>query len=220
MAIDTNRPWRNDRRWAKGFFVSANALKKLVVAWTIALPLSLALCLGFALEFAWDQVAVGKIIVAVCLPAAASAAFLAGYLTAQFVRYGSPRLALAEMPVVPGRVLRGIVLCRRSVDVKGSYRLMVTCQRVVMQRRKAVPVTVFQRISCVSAEQDMGGAHFGAAIPVELPVEAGLPDMTSDVTWKLVARAATPGVKFEAEFDLPVFRVENEGLIEKRPEGK
>jgi len=173
------------------------------------------------LKIACHQIVLGEIMLAAFGPAAGGALLVAAHLTAQFLRYGSPQLALSEMPVVPGRVLRGIVLCRRSVFLKGSYRMMVTCQGVRKQGQRDVPVIIFQAIPCVSADQALSSPFHGAAIPVDLAIPADVPDLTAagggePPKWTLTARAATPGVKFEAEFDLPVFCVENESLIERR----
>jgi hypothetical protein len=47
--------------------------------------------------------------------------------------------------------------------------------------------------------------------------ESTSPDANPSIDWLLTVQAKTSGVSFKAEFDLPVFRVENEGLIERRP---
>ena len=46
------------------------------------------------------------------------------------------------------------------------------------------------------------------------------PGENPSVGWTLSVKAATPGVDFGAEFDVPVFNVADESLIERRPEAE
>jgi hypothetical protein len=135
------------------------------------------------------------------------------------IKYGSPRLALTEFPVVPGRRLVGIVTCQRHVQAEGAFRITLKCVRTTGAGKQRHTETLSEET--VEVSEDLAPDRLGTGVPMDLAVPGNLPptstpDDDADVTWTLSVKAATPGVDFGAEFALPVFRVAEEGLIEKR----
>jgi hypothetical protein len=223
LAADPQRPWRADPRWLAGFVFDEHAGRKLAGGWTAAVFLSLFVSIfvigligAKAPLWVWGVFGIFVLLALALLAGAACS-------TVQFTKYGSPRLAMAEVPAVPGRTLTAIVLCRRHVDVEGAFKVTLKCEQKTGSGKQSQTETLHEE--SVEVAQDLaGGSAAGTAVPVELPIPGDLPGTTPDdadpsVKWTLAVKAATPGVDFSAEFDLPVFRVEDENLIEQRPEG-
>ncbi|HOX05557.1 MAG TPA: DUF3592 domain-containing protein [Planctomycetota bacterium] len=225
LAANPGRPWRADPRWAAGFVFDSHAGRKAGFAWLTALLASaftgtVAVAI-FAAEAPWFA----RLFAGAFVLGAVFMAGLAVYWTARLAKYGSPRLAMAELPAVPGRALTAIVLCRRHVDVEGAFRLTLRCRKTTGSGKHRHTETLLDSTVEVSGDHDLGRERGGTAIPVEVPIPAGLPPTTEpgenpSVAWTLAVAAATPGVDFAAEFDLPVFGVENADLIERRPPGQ
>jgi hypothetical protein len=222
LAEHPGRPWRADGRWRRGFVFGENRS----MAWWAAggaIFLAFAATAGWTLlvrDAPWPVLAVlglfGLIGVGLLVMAAHGALRAA--------KYGAPRLALTEMPAAPGRTLVAIVLCRKHVAAESAFRVTLKCERTTARdgdtpRRVE---TLHESTVEVQRDQNLAAEREGTAIPVELPIPAELPETSAPgadpgVKWTLTVAAATPGVAFSAEFDLPVFRVDNEALIERRP---
>jgi hypothetical protein len=215
------RPWRADRRWAEGFEFGSRQGARAAGAWALAVLLGLFVGMFVYLVVIEHAPLFARVIVGVF--ALAPLAMLAGavYSTLRWLKYGSPRLVMAEMPAVPGRELRCAVLCRRHVRAESPYKLTLKCSRTTGSGKHSTTRTLHE--STAEVTSDLGDRYGGTAVPVELSVPEGLPSTSSEadgrIDWRLEVSAATPGVDFKVGFDLPVFDVEDENLIEKRPPG-
>lgn len=217
------RPWRVNPHWAKGFDFDAPPEGRILGA-AIACVLCLIVAAGIFWAMAhkdwplWAPI-VGGVFGVFGIMAGVSSV----YWSLQAAKYGTPRLAMAEMPAVPGRMLRAIVLCRRRVEAEGAFEVALECTRTTGSGKQSRSETLHHASIEVLHDRDPAAERGGTAIPVEMLIPAGLPATTEpleepSIAWKLSVHAATPGVDFKAEFDLPVFRVEDESLIEKRPQ--
>ena len=61
----------------------------------------------------------------------------------------------------------------------------------------------------------------GSAIPVQFIIPENQPEtFTAELPnfiWRLTAKAATPGVDFSAQFDIPVYKVTDPSLVDPNP---
>jgi hypothetical protein len=224
LAEHPGQPWRADKRWASGFVFESHAGAKLAGQWTGAVFMAVFISMFVFVVLTQSAPLFALIIVGIFVLVTLWWLGYSAYQTAQLVKYGSPRLAMAELPAAPGRTLTAIVLCRRHVDVEGAFRVTLKCQRTTGSGDSSKTETLHESSIEVPHDRDLARERGGTAIPVEMPIPADLPSISEpgespSVKWTLSVKAATPGVDFSAAFDLPVFRVDNESLIEKRPPG-
>lgn len=223
LARDPGRPWRADGRFPhEGFIVDSRAARALWGWWIVGVLVGAFASVCVVLAFTQGAPVLAKCIVGLFATVALWLLICAAYKTAQVMKYGSPRLALGELPVVPGRRLVGIVTCQRHVQAEGAFRVTLKCVRTTGSGKSRHVETLYDRTTEVS--EDLAPDRAGTGVPLDLAVPGDLPptsapDETPDVAWTLSVKAATPGVNFGAEFALPVFRVVDEALIEKRPVG-
>jgi len=222
LAEQPGRPWRADKRWAEGFVFDSRAGARLAGQWTGAVFMAIFIGMFVFVVLTQSAPIFAMVIVGIFVLVALWLLGSSAYQTLQFRKYGSPRLAMVELPAVPGRTLTAIVLCRRHVDVEGSFRVVLRCVQTVGSGKESRIETLHEAVVEVPHDRDLARERSGTAIPVEMPIPErlppiGEPDEIPAIKWTLTVKAATPGVDFKAEFDLPVFRVENEALIERRP---
>ncbi len=216
------RLWRADYRWAEGFEFDARQGRNVVGAWILAVFLNGFVSVFVIAMFAKPAPLMAKLIVGFFAIVALLTLAGAIYTTLQYLKYGSSHLAVSEMPVMPGRDLVCVVLCKRRVLVEGAFHAKLTCTRTKRSGKNSHTETLHENE--VEVERDIAGNHEGTAIPIRIPVPGNQPPLKESgsggtIKWTLKVTAATPGVNFGVEFDLPVFRVEDESLIERRPTG-
>jgi hypothetical protein len=216
---DPGRPWRADPRWREGFVFGARAGRGVAGAWGLATFLTLFIGMFVFLVITQDAPLIARLIVGLFALVALAAIGGAVYVTLRFLKYGSPRLEMAQVPAVPGGRLLCAVVCRRHVRVEGTFHVKLTCKHTVGSGKHSRVEELHQ--SSVEVDRDLAGNYEGTAIPIDVAIPGGLPPTggEDDVDWELEVTASTPGVDFRADFDLPVYVVEDESLIEKRPRG-
>lgn len=221
LAADPGRPWRADPRWEAGFAFPSKERDKLLAAWGVLAFLGVyAISFGcIALTQDTDPYIKAA---ALALAAATTGCLIYALLrTARYRRYGRPVLALARVPVVPGSTLEGLVLCRTRVLSGGRFRALLRCVRTDAGAggRKTVLYEQTTGIAGDLAE----GLPDGSVVPLLLDIPEDAPPATSRyrdpaVNWVLRVDAQAEDLTFGAEFDLPVFRVGDASLIERRLE--
>jgi hypothetical protein len=129
-------------------------------------------------------------------------------------RYGVPVLELATLPAPLGRALAGHVRVPRGLEpdrqmtiwlrsirrtVTGTGKNRQTSETTLWEDRRSIPGSI--------------RAGDGVTIPIAIPIPADA--VATDggnpfdrVLWRLVVRSEVPGVDFEAQFEVPVFRTE------------
>jgi hypothetical protein len=212
-------PWRSDHRWASGFefrstVPSTAALYSSMGFLLLGFPFPL---LALAVDSGW-----GMIIVALMWAGGLWTIVHSVFMVLRLLRFGSVRLVLDEVPAIPGRAVRGAVRCSRRVFARGDYRITLKCERSTGSDVGS-PEKVFEGGQECPAEKIRPGNDRGAEIPLAIQIpKDSLPTAaraTQPITWTLTVRVPARFVDFQAEFNLPVFRVEYERLVERRPEG-
>jgi hypothetical protein len=73
----------------------------------------------------------------------------------------------------------------------------------------------------IATEDLAGRTGRGSAIPVHFTIPPEQPETFSgdlpNYFWKITAKAATPGVDFLAEFEIPVYNVADPALVDVNP---
>ena len=136
----------------------------------------------------------------------------AAYLALRRVKWGVSEFEMASVPGVLGGPLAGVIHAPRSIDAESGFHLRLACTESVEVYRggetsteRKVRWEAEQSINRDLSDRDAGGAH----IPVMFTVPYDLPPSGESVTWQLQLRAATPGIDYFAEFEVPVFKTEN-----------
>lgn len=226
LAQYRGRPWREDGSW-DDFTIRAHKFGIMIGRWVMGICLSIFLCpffIGFAsMEnrpfFVWIILA----------PFALTALWLlgkAGYLTLQYRKYGNPILTLSQLPIVPGTQFLALLLVKKHLVTEDGIHLIFKCIQTTVtgSGKNSSTDTKDLHSEIKTITKDMARITYeGSEIPVAFDVPTGLPDRKDEgnpsYEWKLEAKARTLGIDFSAEFDLPVYTVDDQSLVEKRPVG-
>ena len=136
-------------------------------------------------------------------------------LTLRYRRYGVSRLELATIPGVIGRTLAGMVRAPARMQPADGFQVTLTCVRQVTTRSGKNSSTsesiVWQDERRVAGEPSRTAAAMETHIPVafRLPADAqpcDASDPNNRVLWRLRLLATVPGVDYESQFEVPVFR--------------
>lgn len=135
--------------------------------------------------------------------------------TMRYHKYGVSRLELSTIPGVVGRTLTGMVRAPARMQPGDGFQVMLSCVRRVTTRRGKNSSTsesiLWQDERRVMGEPSRTAAAMETHIPVafRLPADAQACDDTDSnnrVLWRLRLSAEVPGVDYESQFEVPVFR--------------
>lgn len=135
------------------------------------------------------------------------------YQTIRLRKYGRTRFVPSALPGVIGGYLGGVIEVPARVVPEADARLSLKCLRRETRgsgkNRRTTENVLWEREELISREKWVTGAG-GTRIPVLFYIPAGQPDTDdrdrdNEVVWRLTASAATPGVDFATQFDVPVF---------------
>ncbi|HUR79796.1 MAG TPA: hypothetical protein VM733_03460 [Thermoanaerobaculia bacterium] len=150
---------------------------------------------------------------------------LALYAAARRWRYGVSTCRIERSPIPLGTTLRGELDVRlREAPPQGFALRLASVRREIRgsgKDRSEHETILWQD------EQTLEHGLMPSAIGMRVPFRFDIPhdappcdftDPRNTVLWKLYASAAVPGIDYEAEFELPVFRVEgSQDEIADRP---
>ncbi|MHC4915609.1 MAG: hypothetical protein ACYTGB_08965 [Planctomycetota bacterium] len=226
LKTSPERPWRADPRWRKGFVFRARSALNVLACWGGFVVAALFIVPVALTVFTGSQDALLKGVVFVFVMLLPALLGVSVYVTLRWLKYGSAQLVLSEMPVVPGRRLRCTVRCPGSVTEKRGFKAGLKCVTTTSLDVPRLGVDLLPdsitEIHCDhSVEAARAPSAGGTAVLVEIDVPGDLPptgvDGSTSTLWYLTVSAATPGLNFTVTFELPVFRVSDEELIERRP---
>lgn len=224
-----DRPWRVAGSW-DDFMIHAHNLKTVIACWGIGIFLALF----FSPAFIWwplEKKLPFHVWFVFLVPTmfALFALWLIGkavYLTLQYLKYGDPVLALSQLPVVPGTQFRATLLVKRHLVTEHGIRLTFKCVETTVTgsgKGQSTDSKDLHSATKIVTKDMVRPAGEGSAVPVAFDVPTGLPDREPEdnpsYEWTLEVKAQTPGIDFAAEFDLPVYTVKDQALVEKRPTG-
>jgi hypothetical protein len=135
--------------------------------------------------------------------------------TLRYRKYGVSRLELSTVPGVIGRRLSGMVRAPARLHSKEGFQVKLICVRKVRTRRgrntARVESILWEEAQTVQGVLTRASASMEIHIPVafRLPPEVepyDVTDSTNRVLWRLQVTASVPGVDYESQFEVPVFR--------------
>ena len=211
------RPWLRRPDWAAGR-IEDSSKRNMVGVWAIAL---LALLMSSPLVYHLHE----EILEKENYPALAGLVFpvlgiglliWAVRLTIRWLRFGKSVLELSSVPGVIGGSVAGTIhtsLKREGVGgVRVSLRSIHRSVRRKHRKRDVSEKIVWEEHLGISKEQ-LSVGPMGAAVPFSFHVPFECQETTDEdsdnrILWILTVTASVPGVDYQAEFELPVFRTE------------
>jgi hypothetical protein len=223
LKADPRRPWLADPD-TRGFILRSGSLGTVLVSWAVSLFLLLFLSV-FAIAIGGDPDVPLVVKVVLSFFALVGLAMLGGaiYSTLQYLKYGQSTLLLSQMPLAVGGSFSAVLMIKRHLITDDGCKMTVKCVKSVTtgsgKNSHTDRTELFARTVTVKA--DLIKPQEGrSAIPLQMEIPGGLPGRVLEgrtkINWTLNAEAETPGIDFAAEFDLPVYVVPDESLIEKR----
>ena len=206
--------WRAD--WASGRIIDSGRATMFSVWVFAALWNLISFPTGFLGVRAAIQEGKPAALLALLFPLVGSGLLVwAVRLTLRYRKYGVSRLELSTIPGVIGRTLTGMVRAPARMQPADGFEVTLTCVRRVTTRSGKSNSTsesiIWQDERRVRGEPTRTAAAMETHIPVafRLPADAQ-PSDDSDpnnrVLWQLRLSAVTPGLDYESQFEVPVFR--------------
>jgi hypothetical protein len=211
-AANPDKPWMWREDWATGNIKDSN--KGAAIAfWIFALiwnGVSFPIAIAMKSKMAQEPLALFILLfplVGVFLLVAAIKQ------TVRALKYGTSRLHLERVPIVPGRAFRGDIQLTTDVIPENGYHLrLVSIHSVTTGRgksRSTHDTVMFDSEITVDTSSAMRGPN-GTRVPFQMAIPpdshpTNESDWSSRYFWRLTVSAATPGVDYSANFDIPVF---------------
>jgi len=213
-----NEPWLCKKEWADGK-ITSNIMSK-VWNWTVFAVFwnTIAITIAFS---SWliisDEISRGNRAAYLVLIFPAVGVWLAWKaIRCWIIRYKfNPSVFhMATLPGLVGGALSGVVRMPKRLEVGGGFRVRLYClnRKVVSSggERSTEERVLWEDVAVL--ERDLlDGREGGIAVPVLFAIPYDLPasdQSNSDDTidWKLTLSAEVPGVDYEVEFEVPVFK--------------
>ena len=211
------QPWLRRPDWASGR-IEHSSKGSLVGVWVMAL---FVLLVSSPLLYSLREEILEKenylVLVGLVFPVFGIGLLIqAVRLTLRWLRFGKSVLELSRVPGVVGGSVSGTIHTRLAREAVGRVRVSLRAiERRVRKRRRKRDVSeriVWEEHLGISKEQlsvGMTGAavSFSFHVPFECQ-ETSDEDPDSRILWVLTITAGIPGVDYQAEFEIPVFRTE------------
>ena len=223
-SLHPDKPWRHEDQW-RGFQIQSASAGSLVAGWMGVILAAVFISIFTFVMIREDAPWFARIVVGLLGLGVVIGILAMIYKTLQYLKWGRATFAFNHMPFRPGEPLTGVVLCGRLIDAGEGFSLRLLRAEDVITRsgknrsvRKRECWSDTQTVTQDMAEEEGAG---GTAIPVRMEVPADQPG-TEDWGktgryWQLEVEARTAGINFSARFDVPIYEVEDESLIEYRP---
>ncbi len=142
------------------------------------------------------------------------------YQTLRMMKFGTSTCHLEQVPVVPGRTVRGHIELNNGDVPKDGYRLRLASLRVTRARKSGrssergnrtdTEKVLWAQEIVVEESAAMRGPE-GTRVPFEFttPQDAHVTDEGDSFDryiWRISASAGFPGVDYTAQFEVPVFK--------------
>ncbi|MBI3039979.1 DUF3592 domain-containing protein [bacterium] len=223
FSIDSERPWRAEGLW-NDFTAHGKTSGNLVILWLVSLFVASfvgAFVVGLRSDPnapLWAIILIGSFsLFPIFLMAYSS------YLSLRLFKYGAPSLQLSQVPIVVGQKFSGVMTVKKRIFPEKGVKVTLLCTRTQTTGSGEDSVTttdeVCKKTETVYADLVKGGSD-RSAIPFSFIIPPDLPERNIDTNpkyeWKILAEAATPGIDFFAEFEIPVYIVTDPTMVETR----
>jgi hypothetical protein len=221
LARYPNKPWKADSRW-NGFNIKSENWHKMVIGWGISLFFTAFISMFVialtsdkdAPLFAWGIISIFILITLFLWKKAISA-------TIRYKKFGNALLIINQFPITPGSEFTAALvmpsLLKSGQPIHLDLKLEKTTTTGSGKNRSSHTNVVSSDPQTVQVQYD----HFKknkVIVPVSFKIpQSAQVDKKGDLLkyeWKITAKIPVPGVDFEAEFPIPVFKVSDPSLIE------
>lgn len=139
-------------------------------------------------------------------------------------KWGTSRLHLATIPVVPGRSLVGSVTAPARLPMEKPILVRLTCEQIRRHRNRVMGrevgdvqhyhVPLWQTTRLILAPASLGNPG-ETVLPIEIKIPLDAPETNDDESrsWTLHLDSQMAWFGYEAEFDVPVFRTSQEQAL-------
>ncbi len=218
------RPWRANRHW-NTFRIHDNPGKKIAGSLVMAIGTGLFASI-FVLTFGTDKAAplFARIIVGFLTLIPVGALINAIYHALRYIKYGNASLVFRQLPFVIGKENSAILYAREHIAATDGTELTLQCFRKEWvkhgKENSLAEREIYSDKQTVTHDLAERTGR-GSAIPVQFIIPTGQPETFTaefpNFIWRLSAKAATPGVDFSAQFEIPVYNVTDPSLIDVNP---
>jgi len=124
-------------------------------------------------------------------------------------KYGASVLHLEKTPGVIGGPLVGVIKTARPLQTESGCLLKLLCRKAQTDDSETSTVTIWQTEHTVPIELiDTDFAQTTIPVRLAIPYDCRPTSQEEKIAWKLEATAATTGIDYKAQFDVPVFKTE------------
>ena len=213
-----DQPWQWNREWASGEIRSSTKANVLAGAAFTVFWNAIAFPLGyFIVSEAVLREGQRLALLVLLFPAIGAVLILwtvRGML--QWRKFGSSMFRMAEVPGVIGGKLSGVIDVPVKVRPEDGFHLTLSCVNRVTTgsgKHRSTTERILWQDSRVMARELLERDPTESAIPVAFGIpydcrETDDSDSSNEIVWRLAVTAAVPGVDYEAQFDVPVFKTE------------
>ncbi|HEX2861344.1 MAG TPA: hypothetical protein VHN79_06875 [Lacunisphaera sp.] len=207
-----NEPWKWPKQW-QGPAIESNEGGGAIGMWVFALFWN-AISIPAAVLVTLDRSASkGAYFVYVFPLVGFFLVWGAIYQTIRWRKYGRARFVPSSLPGVLGGYLGGVIEVPAQVQPEADAQLALKCVRRETRgsgkNRRTTDNVLWEREESIARNKWLSAAG-GTRIPVlfYIPPECAATDgsdANNEIVWRLSAAAATPGVDFATQFNVPVF---------------
>ncbi len=208
------QPWQWNSAWATGTITSSNkafALFSLLFAgfWNLVSLLLIIVIVPESLREGETAALLVLLFPAIGLGLAVWAAVA----LLRWRKYGNSQFEMASIPGLVGGPLSGVIRAQARLQPDDGVKLTLNCIRVrttgAGKNRRTEERILWQDARAVPRSQitqDMAETVIPVQFAIPFDVEQTSDNTRGDrILWRLEARAATPGVDYRAQFEVPVF---------------
>ena len=215
-----SEPWKWNENWHNNS-IPANSGAKVIAFWCFAILWNLISApIIFILpgELAKENYLV---LIGLLFPLVGLGLFIMALRASiQKKKFGESKFVLETLPGVIGGRLQGDIHFATPMQIQDKLALILSCKQTTGSGDNRRERTIWQSEKSIGRER-IGGGHIGG-----LPVSFSIPysclptSDEDDVKWTLDTSAELPGVDFEAQFIVPVFKTNdsNPNLTEEEEE--
>jgi hypothetical protein len=211
-------PWMWNEQWASGR-INGGGKAMMIAGWGIAFVWNaISAPILFSVPAQLARKGMGKEAIALLFPLVGCGLLV--FAIRATLAWRKYRLAIFEPKSLPGVIggrLEGVIHTSTTLDAPDGLKLRLVCVNKVTRSSGSKGSSTHESIRWESerqlAQSDLHAGRMGSAIPVSfvIPIdcqETNDENPRNEIFWRLEAHASTPGVDFEKNFLVPVFRTE------------
>lgn len=212
--------WKWRRDWAEGRIASQSG-GYAIATWLLAIFWNyLCLIVPFLI---WSEITTKGnywIVLTLVFPAIGIYfLYRAGVKALQWGRYGDSILEVETLPARRGGMFRGKLKVKRRLADDARYRVRLSCihhYSTSTGRNRTSRSDVLYRDEYETQSERSDDAFGWRTVPIEFKLPTEWPETSSPFAssrkyWSIQVDASTPGVDYEAAFEVPVFGMASEG---------